>query len=296
MRFFAAAAFAAAIAVSLPVPALAQERPALTVLVMDPLALPLSCPCVKGHAQRLYDKLGAYLEKQLGQPVKVLFSDDLTKVLRTETKDIDVIIGKQSVVRFDARLNKFDVRPVMMLTGQDGKTTVTGLIVVRKDDPARKLADLKGYTVFFGPPDCDEKFKAAGEALKKSGIELAEKIETRPGCSDSVVEMLEHPEKPTASVISSYAAALLEGCRKIEKGAIRIIGETEPVPFVTVFFSARVNGARGQEICRALESVKDQPELMTAMETSIGFIAMPHGSKPAAKTASAAKQPDAKKN
>ena len=50
--------------------------------------------------------------------------------------------------------------------------------------------------------------------------------------------MLENPEKPTAAVISSYAAALLEGCGTIEKGAIRIIGETEPVPFVTVFYTA----------------------------------------------------------
>jgi ABC-type phosphate/phosphonate transport system substrate-binding protein len=296
MRCLVAVALFAAMAVIFPVPAIADERPTLTVLVMDPLALPLSCPCVKGHAQRLYDKLGAYLEKELGQPVKVLFSDDLSKVLRTETKDVDIIIGKQSVVRFDAKLNKFAVRPAMMLTGQDGKTTVTGLIVVRKDDPAQKLADLKGYTIFFGPPDCDEKFKAAGEALKKAGIELPEKIETRPGCSDSVVEMLEHPEKLTASVISSYAAALLEGCGTIEKGSIRVIGETEPVPFVTVFFSGRINEDRGREICRALASVKDKPELMTAMETAIGFIPMPKEGKSAAKTASAAKEPDAKKN
>jgi ABC-type phosphate/phosphonate transport system substrate-binding protein len=296
MRCLTAAALFAALAVNFPIPAMADDRPALTVLVMDPLALPLSCPCVKGHAQRLYDKLGAYLEKQLGQPVKVLFSDDLTKVLRTETKDIDVIIGKQSVVRFDAKLNKFDVRPAMMLTGQDGKTTVTGLIVVRKDDPAQTLSDLKGYTIFFGPPDCDEKFKAAAAALKKAGIDLPSKIETRPGCSDSVVEMLEHPEKPTAAVISSYAAALLEGCGTIEKGSIRRIGETEPVPFVTVFLTGRVNDDRGREICRALASVKDQPELMLAMETSIGFIAMQDGRKPVTKTASAAKEPDAKKN
>ena len=127
---------------------LAEERPALTVLVMDPLALPLSCPCVKGHAQRLYDKLGSYLEKQLGQPVNVLFSDDLAKVLRNETKDIDVIIGKRSVVRFDAKISKLDVRPAMMLTGQDGKTSVTGLIVVRKDDAAMRTCGSEGL---YGP-------------------------------------------------------------------------------------------------------------------------------------------------
>ena len=51
------------------------------------------------------------LEKQLGRPVKVLFADDLAKVLRNQTKDIDVIIGKQSVVRFDAKINQLDGPP-----------------------------------------------------------------------------------------------------------------------------------------------------------------------------------------
>ncbi len=296
MRFFSIAALFAALAINSGIPAIAKERPTLTILVMDPLALPLSCPCVKGHAQRLYDKLGLNLEKQLGQPVKVLFSDDLGKGLRSETKDIDVIIGKQSVVRFDAKIAELAVRPVMMLSGKDGKTSVTGLIVVRKDDAAKRLADLKGYTVLFGPPDCDEKFKAAGAALLKAGIELPAKIETRPGCSDSVVEMLEHPERPIAAVISSYAAALLEGCGTIEKGSIRVIGETEPVPFVTVFFTARIDEDRSREICRALASIRDQSDLMTAMETSVGFVAMPDEKKAAGEPASAGKVLAAKKN
>ncbi len=38
----------------------------LTMVVMDPLALPLSCPCVQGYAQRNYDKLAEALEKDLG--------------------------------------------------------------------------------------------------------------------------------------------------------------------------------------------------------------------------------------
>ena len=109
--------------------------------------------------------------------------------------------------------------------------------------------------------------------------------------------MLEHPEKPTAAVISSYAAALLEGCGTIEKGSIRVIGETEPVPFVTVFFTDRIDEARGRQICRGLASVKDHPELMTAMETSIGFVALPDESKTdRPDRAATGKGPAAKKN
>ena len=102
--------------------------------------------------------------------------------------------------------------------------------MVRKDDPAQKLEDLAGYKILFGPPECDEKFKTAAEALQKAHVVLPKKFETRPGCSDSVVEMLENADTPIAAVISSYAAALLEGCGTIPKDSIRIVGETRPYP------------------------------------------------------------------
>ena len=41
-------------------PASAAEEP-IRVVVMDPLARPLACDCVKGYAQRDYDRLGRFL-------------------------------------------------------------------------------------------------------------------------------------------------------------------------------------------------------------------------------------------
>jgi outer membrane protein assembly factor BamB/ABC-type phosphate/phosphonate transport system substrate-binding protein len=245
----------------------------LALLVMDPMALPLSCPCVRGHAQRRYEKLGAFLEQQLDRPVSVFFSSDLSAFLRAGAAPrIDLVIGKRSVVQFDAKINALAVRPVLALTGEDGETTLTGLIVVRNGDPARRLADLTGYTILFGPPDCDEKFKAAAEALHGAGVALPAKMETRPGCSDSVLEMLENPKKPMAAVISSYAASLLEGCGTIEKGSIRVIGRTRPVPFVTVFFTTALDDAIGKRIRQVLLAAKEHPDLLTALETKSGFV------------------------
>ena len=45
------------------------------------------------------------------------------------------------------------------------------------------------------------------------------------------------PEAPpgAVAVISSYAKVLMEGCELIDKGMLRIVGQTGEVPFVTVF-------------------------------------------------------------
>src|SRR5437868_415476 len=101
----------------------------LIVIVMDPLAAPLSCPCVKGYAQRDYEKLAKHLEKDLGRPVKVFFAETLTEALKKKSQGkADVIIGKESVVRAGAKDNDIKAMPVAALTGKDGKATQTGLI------------------------------------------------------------------------------------------------------------------------------------------------------------------------
>src|SRR5580765_5190326 len=120
-------------------PATSGEAP-LVMVVMDPLALPLSCPCVKGYAQRDYEKLAAALETQLKRKVKLVFNESLSVALRDQTEGkADLVIGKSSVVRHDTAKHKLDAVPLAMLTGKDGSTQQTGLIVVPSDDPAKSV-------------------------------------------------------------------------------------------------------------------------------------------------------------
>src|SRR5690349_3650028 len=122
----------------------------LSMVVMDPLAEPLSCPCVKGYAQRKYDKLADYLSGELGRPVHVTFAESFEEALaKPDCKSIDIAIGKDSVVRADATVAKLKVAPVARLTGQDGLVTQTGLIVVRSADVAQHVEDLQGYRILF---------------------------------------------------------------------------------------------------------------------------------------------------
>ncbi len=249
------------------------DRP-LSLVVMDPLAAPLSCPCVEGYAQRKYEKLAEYLEQSLGREVTLTFAESLAKALKGGAKGhADLIIGKDSVVRADADKASVAVTPVASLTGKDGSTTQTGLFVVAAEDPARKVGDLKGYRIFFGPADCDEKYRAAIDCLRDQSVPIPEKTETSTACSDGACKVLELGSSVrAAAVISSYAQPLLEGCGTVEKGALRSVGETEPVPFITAFASSTVSAADRQRIAGALLLMGTRPELCVALETLIGFV------------------------
>ena len=248
--------------------------PAISLIVMDPLAAPLSCPCVEGYAQRKYEKLAESLAKQTGKVVTLTFAESLSQALEGKAKGrADVIIGKDSVVRSDAKKARLTLTVAGHLTDKDGKTTQYGMIVVPKDDKAQQMADLKGYRILFGPTDCHEKYDAPIALLKSNGVAIPKKIEVSAACSDGACKILEFDDDVrAAAVISSYAAPLLEGCGTIKKGDLRVVGKTAPVPFVTAFTTNKLSRKDRESITESLLQVGEDPALCVALETLVGFI------------------------
>ncbi|MFO0924389.1 MAG: hypothetical protein U0905_18080 [Pirellulales bacterium] len=70
------------------------ENAAITVVVMDPMALPLACDCVQGYAQRKYEVLADYLKAQLGQSVRVVGGNAEVGLQSRGTGKKTIVIGK----------------------------------------------------------------------------------------------------------------------------------------------------------------------------------------------------------
>jgi ABC-type phosphate/phosphonate transport system substrate-binding protein len=269
----------------LPATALADEKPkekpapvipenALVVLVLDPLAAELSCPCVAGYAQRNYDKLGKHIEGKLGRPVAVVYSESLAGAIKKAGGKGHLVIGKDSVVRATAPDNKLTVSHLAALTGKDGKTTQTGLVCVAAADKAISPADLKGYTIYFGSPTAEEKSAAAVKMFKDFGLELPEKLVTCDTCTQGATKVVEEAKagNKVAAVVSSYAQPLLEGCGTIKKGELRVVAETDPVPFIAAFATGSLAAGEQTSVKAALLAVGAVKELLTALETKNGFV------------------------
>ncbi|MFO0819437.1 MAG: PQQ-binding-like beta-propeller repeat protein [Pirellulales bacterium] len=254
----------------------------LILVVMDPLAAPLSCPCVKGYAQRDYAKLGDYLSERLERTVVVKFGESLAKGLaEVEGGRADIVIGKRSVVLSDAAALKQPVTPVADLTGKDGGVVQRGLIVVRSADAAKTVADLKEYRILLGPADSAEKHSAARELLAAHGVVVPKDCPISAACSDGASEVVEAVgDAKVAAVISSYARPLLEGCGTIKKGDLRVVGETRDVPFVSAFIADRLDASLKDQIRSALLDVRTQPLLRLALESKAGFVPIGAGPRP----------------
>jgi ABC-type phosphate/phosphonate transport system substrate-binding protein len=258
-------------------PVVAEE--ALIVVVMDPLSDKLACDCVAGFAQRKYEILGQHLQRQLGRKVEVYWGESIEMALKDESAKrksplvADLVIGKHSVVVAESKAKSLGLEPLAQLSGQDGKTTQTGLVVVRTADPAILVDDLAGYRVIFGPKNCDEKHAAPRQLLLEAEVQLPEELDVASSCSVAAQKMLDCPkDEKVAAIISSYAIPLLEGCGTIEKGAMRVIGESDPVPFISVFIRDATAEPLRAKIMASLTAVAKDSALKQALETRDGFV------------------------
>ena len=255
----------------------AAERP-LTLVVMDPLAAPLSCPCVAGYAQRDYELLATFLSDAVGCPVQIVFTESLQDSGK-QIAHADIVIGKRSVVEADSRLREAAgqpaLTPVASLTDREGSPWQQGLIVVARDDPARSLADLKTHTILLGPAESAEKHAAVRQLFAGQGRTLAADTGCSAACSDgaaAVIEAAEAGKPPVAAAISSYAQPLLEGCGTIKRGDLRVVSRTDNVPFITAFISTAVPADQREMLTKALFKVGGEPLLRLALETQQGFV------------------------
>lgn len=253
----------------------ANTETTLSMVVMDPLAAELSCPCVEGYAQRDYTALQKLLEAELGVQIKLTFAGSLQAGI-DKVGGADIVIGKHSVVVHDLKLAKRKAKPAYRLTDAKGETVQHGLIVVNRDDPAKVAKDLSGYTIIFGDSSALEKHEAALNLLKKAGVSVPKDLrKIDAACSDGACKVVDlGPTSLTAAVISSYAQPLLEGCGTIKQGDLRVVARTADVPFVTLFLSDKLDDERRKQIDAALQLIPTRPSLLESLESLAGFLAI----------------------
>jgi len=78
--------------------------------------------------------------------------------------------------------------------------------------------------------------------------------------------------KADASVVSDFLPPLLEACGKVAPGSLRVVGRTDPVPFITVFARRGLSAGERAAVSHALKSASREAALLDALESKRGFV------------------------
>ena len=259
-------------------PLSAAEKPVpLVVAVMDPLALDLACFCIKGFAQRQYRVLAEHLQSELERPVACVFSESLKSTfLKSPTGKIDLLLGKEDAVLFDAENFKMEIEPLAKLTDAEGKTTHHGVLVVEKNDPAQTLGDLQTHQIIFGPEYSRERHIEPVRMLRQSGVAIPQKPYCLTSDKDAALKILDHSDGDVSvrmsAAMAAYSLKLMEGCQTVEKGTLRILARTSEVPFITAFAAKSLGRELVPKIRDAFLSFGKNEKNLVALESKSGFI------------------------
>jgi outer membrane protein assembly factor BamB/ABC-type phosphate/phosphonate transport system substrate-binding protein len=246
------------------------EPDAWQIVVMDPLAAPLSCPCVTGTGQRKYDRLEEFLEKQLQRPIDLTFDESLELASqRLETK-FDWVIGKRSVVEFDANRLKVNLKPMAALTDRDGRQFLSGLVVVPQDSSFDTLDKLRGRTIALGPQDNVDVHQSAIDLFLATAPMAEWKFKIYESIDAAVYAVTDGEAE--AGLVSDFLPPLLEGCGKIIPNSLKTIGKTAQIPFITLFASDRISEGDAAKMLAAFKEVPKHSALLAAMESRAGFV------------------------
>jgi ABC-type phosphate/phosphonate transport system substrate-binding protein len=247
-----------------------QRAEPLRIAVTDPMCTRLAPAWIPDHAQRSYARFHDCLAEKLGRPVEVLYAHDPGEALAADAGPIDVLIGKTSTMLSAAADANKPVRPIARLTDAAGGTEVWGVFIVWAKSPAQTLGDLADHRILFGPRSDNERHSTALAVLAEHGVAPVPPLQIMSDYSAALAAVA-HGEAD-AAVIPCYALAWLDGLAGVEKGSLRVLGQTPPEPFIQAFATARLSRSTERTVAEVLRSLHSDSQLLAAMASKSGFI------------------------
>jgi phosphonate transport system substrate-binding protein len=180
-----------------------------------------------------FHPLVTYLTKMTGLPIRLVVPEDLAK-FETSIKNGEIDFALQDPHTFLKLANLFDKDSLLRALNQEGGTTQSGVVIVRKNSGIHKVADLKGKTVMFGPKFSASKWLAGRLLLAENGINIDKDLKAylNGGCCEDIAFNV-YLKAVDAGVVCDHFAGEHEDKQKelgIDVSQIEVIAKTKNVP------------------------------------------------------------------
>ena len=171
-----------------------------------------------------------HLSRRLGVPVELVVTKDYGDLIR-RMRDQSIDFAELAPASY-VRLKEFDPGAVLLASQlQEGAETYGGYIVVRNDDPAEKLEDLRGRTFCFPDPNSTSGYVFPRALIRKKGHDPDRFFGQmqQGGSHFRCLRRVVSGHADAAAVSSSEVAASRRAAFPLSR--IKIVAKTERIPW-----------------------------------------------------------------
>lgn len=241
----------------------------VTLAVNDVYCKDTACKCVHSVAARQYKDIQSKLKKECNIDLRLIyFMDPYDLEKSVISKKYDGFICKPWLVYASAPGHNWEYKRIADVLGPEDNQWLTGVFMVRKDSPIKKLEDIVGKNLVIGQYDSYEKYHEALRMLDEKGIKPG-KITHKASCLESIGELLDG--NADMAVVSSYTWSATCAVDFTKPEDFRIIVTTPKIPLTSVILDTKkVDKKNASRLQNALLkfSGKNSPETML----SHGFV------------------------
>lgn len=246
-----------------------QERGAgILVGVCDPLCRETASACVVRSAKRDYRGLVRAVRDRTGIELRLRyfrFDDQLAAAVAAG--DVDAAIGKTWTILKAAAAADSDWRRLADLPRSDGVNELTGVFITRADSDLSAIEDIAGKVLGMGPDTAYEKSFQVRRTLEAAGV-VPGSTSVLDGCVPTGAAVYE--KEVAAGVVSNYVVDFNGLALVSDPKDFKVIGKTEPIPFITFALSAAADARFGRQLREALLEMTGD-KVSKGLETT-GFV------------------------
>lgn len=214
------------------------------------------CNSLEENRER-FEPLRAWLEKKLGRKVLLSHVNTFDFVEKAQRGEFD-ILQSNGYIYVNVREKVGAVLLAREVKRDTGKET-GGLIVVRADSPVRRIADLAGRKMVFGPVLSPGGYLTQYYTMLAAGFDPEKRLGSYsflPGAwqHEKVVYQLLYGAAD-AGAVKFGDLERMEAEGKIRASDFRIVASSEPVPNCTVYALPQVDAKSAAAVREALLSL-----------------------------------------
>ena len=187
-----------------------------------------------------FHPLTTYLKEETGFGIRLVVPRNFAE-FEMASKVGDVDFAFQDPHTYVELASMYNRSALIKALTREGTTSQYGVVIVRRDSNIKRLEDLRGKTVMFGPELSAVKWIAARELFRKNGIDIERDLRaySNGGCCEDIAFNVYLGAVDAGLVCDHFLAEHPEKQKElgVEASEMIVVCKTEPVP--TKVFAAR---------------------------------------------------------